>query len=322
MFNRKKVKNKFNVKKITVSLPASVLESIFDECDVHSINETGGRIVGVLNPNSTSLQIEVHDIIDAGPKARKSPTSLFQDGEYQESVFRRIESRNPSIEHLGSWHTHHVNGLKSLSAGDIATYMRTVNHDNHNIDFFYALLVTEKNSKKGSSDRYTTKHFLLLRGDTHVYKVPQSQIKITGEIPSHIHTAPKSHTIESRMPGEQNLVANEVRSTDKNVLSEMYPDLKPFLSKKTGNIYWKGKLDLVNDTSVEVCIMESFKNKRPVFSIQLLGSPRKNFKISNVFDNRTFESARKAIWLFERDLNRELFNKNNRELFNKNKGGL
>ena len=42
------------------------------------------------------------------------------------------------IEHLGNWHTHHVNGYPNLSGGDVATYRRIVNHELHNLDFFYA----------------------------------------------------------------------------------------------------------------------------------------------------------------------------------------
>ena len=81
-------------------------------------------------------------VIEPGPEARRTRTSFFQDGDYQTEVFRRLEEQDPAIEHLGYWHTHHVNGYPRLSGGDVATYRRIVNHELQNLDFFYALLVT------------------------------------------------------------------------------------------------------------------------------------------------------------------------------------
>ena len=103
---------------------------------------------------------------------RRSPTSFFQDGEYQETIFRKIEAEHTEIEHLGNWHTHHVNGLNTLSSGDIETYKRIVNHEKHNTDFFYALLVVSKNQTFYNRERYLMKHFLFKRGESLVYEDP------------------------------------------------------------------------------------------------------------------------------------------------------
>jgi len=130
--------------KIDISMPKKSLEAIFDECDRHDVDETGGRIIGMYEKKGRDYQINVLGVIPPGPNARRSPTSFFQDGEYQERVFRELEKDHPNLEHLGNWHTHHVNGLQTLSGGDRETYHATVNHHNHNTDFFYALLVTRK----------------------------------------------------------------------------------------------------------------------------------------------------------------------------------
>ena len=98
-----------------------------------------------------------------GPNAQRSPTYFLQDGDYQEKLFRAIEASHPDIEHLGNWHTHHVNGYPTLSGGDKTTYFKTVNHEKHNTDFFYALLVVSKN--RGGNPRYEVKHFFFRRGD-------------------------------------------------------------------------------------------------------------------------------------------------------------
>src|SRR5208283_2840426 len=106
---------------------------------------------------------------EPGPNAQRSATYFLQDGDYQEKLFRAIEAQHPEVEHLGNWHTHHVNGYPTLSGGDISTYRNIVNHRNHNTDFFYALLVVRKN--QGGAERYETKHFFLRRGDDTVHEI-------------------------------------------------------------------------------------------------------------------------------------------------------
>ena len=134
---------------VRLTLPQAALRAIFDECDGFDQDETGGRVVGTFQEHGDKLALEITGIIEAGPQAKRSAVSFFQDGKYQERIFRQIESSHPEIEHLGNWHTHHVNGLQTLSGGDIETYHRTVNHHNHNTPFFYALLVTAKTQNVG-----------------------------------------------------------------------------------------------------------------------------------------------------------------------------
>ena len=168
----------------TVSIPSLVLESIFDDCDRYDHDETGGRIVGGFRRAADGLlEVAVTGVIEAGPNARRSSTSFFQDGDYQADIFRQIESGNPEVELLGNWHTHHVNGFPTLSDGDIATYRRMVNHKKHNIDFFYALLVVSRLPGGEAASRYRVKHYILLRGDDAVYEVDPGNVVITGDAP-------------------------------------------------------------------------------------------------------------------------------------------
>ena len=147
---------------ITVSIPHPILTGIFDECDRYDYEETGGRLLGFYTWDGPYLHIDVKALIAAGPNARRTQTSFFQDGDYQERIFRAIERKHPRIEHLGNWHTHHVNGLQTLSQGDCDTYRRCVTSANHNTDFFYALLVTRK-TPQSSYGRYAVKHYVFRR---------------------------------------------------------------------------------------------------------------------------------------------------------------
>jgi hypothetical protein len=113
---------------VLLILPQSALTVIFDECDHFDRDETGGRVIGTFKKHSNKLTLQVTGIIESGPQARRTSVSFFQDGAHQEHIFRQIEHRHPEIEHLGNWHTHHVNGLQTLSGGDFTTYQRTVNH--------------------------------------------------------------------------------------------------------------------------------------------------------------------------------------------------
>ena len=62
------------------------------------------------------------------------------DAQWQTQEFRRLEREDPALEQLGSWHSHHPNGLGRLSAGDINGYKATVNDRGHNHDFFFVSL--------------------------------------------------------------------------------------------------------------------------------------------------------------------------------------
>jgi hypothetical protein len=150
-----------------------VIRNIFRECEKYDQDETGGRLVGVYTFVDNVLNVRTVFQIGPGPNAQRTPTSFIQDGDWQEQEFRRIERKIVNIEHLGNWHTHHVNGLQTLSQGDADTYRRIVNSPNHNTDFFYALLVTRKLAPMA----YEMKHFFLLRNNPTVYEIKNVRIE-------------------------------------------------------------------------------------------------------------------------------------------------
>ena len=306
MFNRGKIETP----RVKISFCEDVLGAIFDECDNFNTDETGGRIIGHYQRRGASLNIEVCGLIGPGPNARRSPTSFFQDGVHQETIFRKIEAEHPDIEHLGNWHTHHVNGLDTLSSGDIGTYKKIVNHEKHNTNFFYALLVIAKKHSFHNQERYAVRHFLFKRGESVVYEIPPRQVKIIKKSSIFIDRA-KNPALERDIAPDTILcnqpTANSARLKDKEIMSDLYPDLKPFFSKQTNSLYWKGEIALVDTTSTEFLILETIDETKPSYSITLIGPRANSFQCKQLYSKRNFDSAWKAALSFERDLNREIY---------------
>jgi hypothetical protein len=292
--------------KIRLSLPKAALTTVFDECDGFDQDETGGRVVGTFKEHRGKLTIHVTGIIEAGPQARRSNVSFFQDGDYQEQVFRKIENHHREIEHLGNWHTHHVNGLQNLSGGDIETYYKTVNHANHNAPFFYALLVTAKHRSSDPLGRYSVKHYVFRRGDERIYELQRHQVEIVDSPlvwPEGAGHGRVKHDSHPKTPG---LRANPERAYDKDILSEFYRGVRPFSSEKLG-MYWRGPLELLDGSSVEVVVVEDSASANPTYSVTLRSAPPALKSIADELASVEFPSARTALITAERSCNRELY---------------
>lgn len=300
---------------VKISVCREVLEAVYDECDRYDIDETGGRIIGFYHQQGNKLKIKACGFIGPGPSARRTATSFFQDGKYQEAAFRKAEIQYPTVEHLGNWHTHHVNGLKTLSSGDIDTYQRIVNHEKHNTNFFYILLVVAKNRSLRSIERYRVKHFLIKRGLPLVYEFPSSRVKIINKKAIFVDIAQAASEISAvepaipalSIPSQRDI--QSIRAIDKAFMSELYPHIKPFYSKQTRSLYWRGKLDLIDKTSVETILLETTEGGKLNYSVTLATSSAYRFKCNQLYAKRTFDSAFLALYLFERDFNREIFEK-------------
>ena len=68
---------------VYISIPERILGGMFDECERCPEEETGGRLIGFWSWKGTDLRIDVRAVLPAGPKARRSRVSFFQDGDYQ-----------------------------------------------------------------------------------------------------------------------------------------------------------------------------------------------------------------------------------------------
>ena len=300
------------IKAVTVSIPSRALKSIFNECDRYDNVETGGRIIGMFRiSDDGSLEIEVTGVIEAGPKARRSRSSFFQDGDYQAQVFRKLETWYPDLEHLGNWHTHHVNGFPSLSSGDIRTYNRTVNHEKHNHHFLYALLVVAKSPLEQGLSRYRTRHYILFRGKNEVYEIKEPNVTVTQK--PIVWSTDDSGQILSKGP----MYADKVRAKDGPIISEFYPTLHPYWSRRTNTFYWKGSLDLIDNSSVEITVpeMSNFLEDGPSYYLVIMKNvPQACTDVMEEFALRQFESATQAVRTLEKEMNSALYRAINQKI--------
>ena len=164
--------------KLEILFDRSVSSYILDELRKHPAVEEGGKYIGyIFEPGNPSLQkfdvnprahaIVITDFLPGGPKAVRTAVEFMPDGEYQEALFRRAEQLDPAIEHLGTWHSHHANGLQTLSPGDVEGYFRTVNKAHYRPDFFLASLVKHIPINPEGLDWID--HFLFVRGVDEYY---------------------------------------------------------------------------------------------------------------------------------------------------------
>lgn len=286
---------------VRIVIPRAALTAVFDECDRVDVDETGGRLVGTFVEDGKKLTVEVTGVIGPGARARRTPTSFFQDGEEQERIFRAIERHHPATEHLGNWHTHHVNGFPTLSAGDIDTYRRTVNHANHNTSFFYALLVVAKHVGRGADARYAVKHYVLRRQDDRVYEVPSGNVKYVDA--KLTWPADRKDTVE---PADTLEPGHIDRVYDRDILSEFYRGIRPYASPSLG-VYWRGMLELVDGTDVEVLTVERQSASTVTYSFVLRKPPEHLASVAEELSRRQFPSARGALIEGERACNRALY---------------
>ena len=299
------MKAKSNARAIRVEIAGDVLESVFEECDRYDLEETGGRVVGHFAVDSGTLVVRAAGVIEPGPNARRTSTSFFQDGDYQTEVFRRLEVKDPSIEHLGNWHTHHMNGYPTLSSGDVATYRRIVNHRLHNLDFFYALLVTNKNEGRTGLDRYALRHYVLFRGEDAVHEVPPTDVRVTDGPrirPNSVDACKHSHDAgRAKADGARGTV--EVRARDQSVLGVLCPLMEPRLSSRTGTFFWKGSLPLIDGSAIEIRVAE-LKDDSGLLYYPVVSSASGD--VAELCET-PFPSASQAVRALESRINREIY---------------
>jgi len=290
---------------VRLVMPKAALIAVFDQCDGFDHDETGGRVIGTYQINDGKLEINVTGVIEAGPQAQRSAVSFFQDGAYQEQIFRKIEDQHRDIEHLGNWHTHHVNGLQHLSAGDIETYYRTVNHRNHNTPFFYALLVTAQHHSSDPLRRYTVKHYIFRRDDEHIYELHGGQVDIVDAPLLWPVNSGNSRRKRSSAPKHE-ARSNPDRAYDNEILSEFFRGIRPFSNAKLG-VYWRGPLELLDGSKVEVVLLEDSAVAKPTYTVTLREPPAALKSLAEEIAAVEFPSARAALITTERSCNRALY---------------
>lgn len=224
-----------------------------------SEREEGGKFIGKISQTGNQLKITVETYIDSGPRVSNSTGHLMPDGEYQEAMFRVLEKFDPNIHYLGSWHTHHCNGLSELSQGDVSGYQETLNSRAYNLDYFFTLLVTALRAWP-TENRY----YLFFRGQDKYCELDKSAIHIvSGKSPlelllksaeetafDHRRSQNQSYSsasysgVRSRVDAAPTRDVNleKIRSEDQEWILRQFPSAKARRAKKDGSIYWEWQL--------------------------------------------------------------------------------
>jgi hypothetical protein len=152
-----------------------VFEYILYELQRYPTSEEGGKYIGYMDFDQRNrgkdrdYHVIITDFLPGGPNAKRTAVEFLPDGEFQERLFRQAERRDSKVEHVGTWHSHHCNGLDRLSSGDIEGYFRTVNKAAYRPNVFVASLV--KQFPQHSRDTDWIDHFLFVRSDDYFYKI-------------------------------------------------------------------------------------------------------------------------------------------------------
>ena len=196
---------------VSVFMDRRVPAFILEELTKYPHSEEGGKYLGFVENDGGLTRIMITDFLPGGPQAKRTRVEFLPDGNFQERLFRQAERLDHRVEHLGSWHSHHCNGLETFSDGDIGGYFKTVNKAAYRPDFFLASLVTR--IPRSIEEQDWLRHFLFARGDDQFYRMDQLRIvdapTTFGEITGHtVRPHGKSYT-DDDLGGEATLSRHE-----------------------------------------------------------------------------------------------------------------
>lgn len=226
--------------------------------------ETGGKFLGKIMHNEGLTIVTIETYLDSGPNASCSSNHIIPDGEYQEALFRVIERFDPEIDHIGSWHSHHSNGLSQLSTGDLQTYTESVNDPRYNANIFYVFLVVSFDGadilgrsylfSRGQSDyaRLNPEQIILLPGAYPLDSLLEKAEVAAGDTAGVKNSPSRSRTRQSggsKAPQDTALAA--IRAADNAWFHREFPDVKMVLREKRNSVSWLASR-VVGETTLEV----------------------------------------------------------------------
>jgi proteasome lid subunit RPN8/RPN11 len=169
------------------------MAEIADNPDV----EVGGKFIGYINSRSSTagrrgarlnnLEVEIWDYLDSGPETSRSAVYHHPDTDYQLELFQRIEKEYPGLSFVGVWHSHHPNGLRDLSGGDIQAHWGTVNSPRYDLDIMISSVAFDDTGILGG------RVFVFPRGARkRYYEIGAESIQVIRG-PNEIHAALEAH---------------------------------------------------------------------------------------------------------------------------------
>lgn len=261
---------------IVVEISNTVITRIRDTI-LRSDVEEGGKLIGKISQNNNTVLIKVINYIDSGPRVNNSMTHLYPNGDYQEAMFRVIETMDPEIEHLGSWHSHHCNGLDTLSSGDVIGYQKSVNNPQYHLDYFLVLLVTGI-----VGDQPKIKYHLFYRNQDKYHQINESSIRIipatstyekllesAEEVAFSYRYSPASQIgiqdhDESLLKENTDNLLKRTRKTDQQWLTDKFSSVTTFQNKNTGAIGWRWEVPFVDETLTVRYIHPQPSDREPI----------------------------------------------------------
>ena len=79
------------------------------------------------------------------------------------------------------------------------------------------------------------------------------------------------------------------------------------VTRKNGRISWKGKILCVDESAVEIVVSETDMNGAIGHQIGITEEPAASSHTAQILRDKYFSSAREAVVVLERSLNRELY---------------
>ncbi|MDQ1295503.1 MAG: hypothetical protein QG608_3388 [Actinomycetota bacterium] len=234
------------VRNVSVRIREGVLRASRDLVSSHPMVEVGGKFVGQVRVEDDRIELEVVDYIDSGPGAHRSATFHLPDAGYQVRVFRGMESIDPTVQHLGSWHSHHPHGYRRLTPEDVKGYRESVNSGDHLPGVFLASLVVDPEGLGKA------RHHLFVKGDHGYLTVPGDRVRtVPGgrrfhDDPSAFGTACAPDLVAARedgcaRPWSASLEARHLIARLDRALTGHFPHLIT-LMRGPGEIVWRGSV--------------------------------------------------------------------------------
>jgi hypothetical protein len=152
--------------------------------------------------------------------------------------------------------------------------------------------------------RYSVRHFILFRGDRKEYEIPSSFVDIVDDV-AVWPEAGRSEIPENDVPAASSV--REQRALDNQYFQQFQPGLRPYMTKKSGRISWKGKILCVDESMADIIIAETNINGMTAHQIGITEEPLASTQTAQILREKYFSSAREAVVVLERSLNREIY---------------
>lgn len=158
---------------ISIKIHIDVIDRMKNIVSISNVEE-GGKLIGfITHDENDNYSYNVISYLDSGVLVDNSSIHIIPSGKYQRNLYNLITSEvDYSYEHMGTWHSHHCNGLNTLSKGDIDGYYDIVNREEYTPLYFIAILLIN------IKDDIDFKVYLFQKGEEKFNEIPKEKIII------------------------------------------------------------------------------------------------------------------------------------------------